>query len=73
MLIMALIAKPFSQDAYRIDCCILIAGAAAEGGFGINFLRSKNFPSIRLLSYSLLSFHPKSSLSLISSPPNCAH
>jgi hypothetical protein len=39
MLIMALIVKPFSQDACRIDCCILIAGEAVEGGFGIDFLR----------------------------------
>jgi hypothetical protein len=37
MLIMALIVKPFSQDACGIDCCILIAGEAAEKGFGINF------------------------------------
>jgi hypothetical protein len=73
MLIMALIAKPFSQDGCGIDCCILIAGEVAEGGFGINFLRSKNSPSICLQSYSMLSFHPKSSLSLISSPPNYAH
>jgi hypothetical protein len=56
---MALIVKPFSQDACGIDCCILIAGEAAEGGFGIDFLRSKNSPSICLHSYSLLSFHPK--------------
>jgi hypothetical protein len=44
MLIMALMAKPFSQDACGIDCCIFIAGGAAEGGFGINFLASKNSP-----------------------------
>jgi hypothetical protein len=73
MLIMALIAKPFSQDACGIDCCILIAREAAEGGFGINYLRSKNSPSIHLNSYSLSSFHPKLPLSLISSPQNCAH
>jgi hypothetical protein len=41
MLIMALIAKPFSQDACGIDCCILTAGEAAEGGFGIDFWGAK--------------------------------
>jgi hypothetical protein len=66
MLIMVLIAKTFSQDACGIDYCILIAGDAAEGGFGIGFMTSKNSPSIRLHSYSLLSFHPKLSLSKMS-------
>jgi hypothetical protein len=59
MLIMVLIVKPFSQDACKIDSCILIAGEVAEGGFGIIFFEEQKL-SINLPPFLLsVIFSPK--------------
>jgi hypothetical protein len=73
MLIMALIAKPFSQDACGTDCCILIAGEAAEGGFGINFFEEQKL-SINSPPFLLsVVFSPKIVPLSRLLPQNCAH